>query len=297
MHKVITYAVGSYQAAQRVRFSALALLLGFCSVVHAQDDSSKFDCLIEPWQTVDVSFADHGIINSIAVEVGDTVKKGDVLAGLDSGVETASVELRRYKAKITDEISAAEATEAFSERNLKRIKNLYKKNAIPYHKLDEAETDLKVARNKLQQARDNQKLSQLELKMAEELLYRRTIRSPLDGVVIKRQKSVGEYLEEEPVLTLAQMNPLRVQLLMPVSLFGRVEVGMEATVTPEAPLSDRQKTAKVVIVDKNVDVASGTFGVQLELDNTTRKIPGGLKCTVNFKALKPAVGVSAVPGA
>lgn len=263
----------------------MLVYLNAYSVSAYGQNASNFDCLIQPWETVKVSFADHGIISFINVDVGDTVKKGQVLAGLASGVEAASVNLRRFKANLTDEINAAEATKALADRNLQRMKNIYKQKAVPYHKLDEAQTDAKIAENKLRQARDNQRLAQLELKMAEALLYRRTIRSPIDGVVIKREKSVGEYLEEEPVLTLAQLNPLRVQVLMPVTLFGKVHVGMEAMVTPEAPLSDEKSMAKVVIVDKDVDVASGTFGVQMELDNTADKMPGGLKCSVNFQGL------------
>lgn len=244
-----------------------------------------FDCLIEPWETVEVSFADQGIISAINVEVSQAVEKGQVLASLESGVEAASVNLRKYKSTLNEEINAAEATQAFSQRNLQRIQDLYGKKAIPYHKLDEAKTDASVAENRLKQARDNQKLAQLELKMAQALLYRRTVRSPIDGIVIKRHKTVGEYLEEEPVLTLAQMNPLRVHVLMPVTLFGRVDVGMTATVIPEEPLGDHRKIARVVIVDQNIDVASGTFGVQLELDNTGNPLPGGLKCMANFEQL------------
>ncbi len=84
------------------------------------------------------------------------------------------------------------------------------------------------------------------------------------------------------MLTLAQMNPLRVHVLMPVTLFGRIETGMEARIVPEEPLSHRSKKATVVIVDQVIDVASGTFGVQLQLDNDRGELPGGLKCTAEF---------------
>ena len=265
-------------------FPLLWLLVVSAKSVYAQE-APMFDCLIEPWETVEVSFADHGILQSINVEVGDTIKKGDVLASLESGVEAASVELRTFKSKLQEGIRSAKATKEFSERNLKRIRDLYEKKAVPYHKLDEAETDAKVAENQLKKTEDDRTLSQLELKMAQQVLWRRTIYSPINGIVIKRHKSVGEYLEEEPVLTLAQVNPLRVHVLMPVVLYGQVEKEMRAMVVPEEPLSMHRKEAEVVIVDKNVDVASGTFGVQLELDNRSGEIPGGLKCMVKFDDL------------
>ncbi len=258
------------------------LLLVSANLALAQE-ASNFDCLIEPWEQVDISFADHGIVSFINVEKGQSVATGDVLAGLESGVEMASVELRRHKANLAEEIRAAEASEAFSKRNLERLQDLYKNKAVPMHKVDEAETDVTVAENRAMQARENQKLAQLELHMAEEMLGRRTISSPIDGVVLERQKAVGEYLEEEPVLSLAQIDPLRVQVLMPVALFGQVKPGMRAMVTPEAPLADHRNRAEVVVVDRNIDVASGTFGVQLQLDNPGDMIPSGLKCSVNFE--------------
>ena len=62
-------------------------------------------------------------------------------------------------------------------------------------------------------------------------------------------------------------------------------MGMRAEVIPEAPLDKRVSMAKVLTVDRNVDVASGTFGVQLEYPNPKNDVPGGLKCDVNFYEL------------
>ena len=50
---------------------------------------------------------------------------------------------------------------------------------------------------------------------------------------------------------------------------------------PEAPLTG-EYTAKVTVVDRVVDAASGTFGVRLELPNHDLKLPAGLKCSVRF---------------
>jgi LysM repeat protein len=72
-------------------------------------------------------------------------------------------------------------------------------------------------------------------------------------------------------------------------MLGSVKAGMDATVKPEAPISGFY-TAKVKIVDKVVDAASGTFGVRLELPNPRYQLPPGLKCKVVF--LKPEKQVS-----
>ncbi len=264
-----------------VTIATAVTLSGIHLTANAQA-SSSLDCLIEPWETIDMSFADQGVISSINVEVSQTVKKGDVLASLDSGAEIASVKLREFQADRTEEINAATALQQFDRRNLERVQTLYKKKSIPFRELDEAETAALISSKKLLLAKENKSQAELELALAQQILARRTIYSPLTGIVIKRHKSVGEYLEGDSVLTLAQMNPLRVHVLMPVAQFGRIKAGMKAQIVPEEPLSRFGAKATVVIVDQIVDVASGTFGVQLELNNDSGEIPGGLKCTAEF---------------
>jgi RND family efflux transporter MFP subunit len=181
-----------------------------------------------------------------------------------------------------EEIRSATANFEFNQRNQKRLQDLYKKNAIPFHKLDEADTNLAVSDHRLQQAKDNNRLAELEADIAREVLARREVKSPFDGVVVKRYKSVGEYVEEEPVLQLVQLNPLRVQVLLPVSIFGQITPGMTAKVLPEAPMNQQSRQAAVVLVDSVVDVASGTFAVELELENEGNQLPSGLKCGLRF---------------
>ena len=253
-----------------------------CSLQSIAQDLPEFDCLIEPWQRVQVSFAVRGILSSITVEKSDTVTKGQLLAGLESSVELATVKLRQARADIDDEVISTKASLAFSQRNLKRLKDLYEKKAVPFHRLDEAETEKLLAEQNLRLAENNQRLAELELATAVASLNRRSVSSPIDGVVVERYKSVGEYLEDEPFMTLAQLDPLRVEVLLPVALFGKVSVGMNAKVIPEAPMDDQVRFAKVVIVDRSIDVASGTFGVQLELKNSDFELPSGLKCGVRF---------------
>jgi membrane fusion protein (multidrug efflux system) len=127
----------------------------------------------------------------------------------------------------------------------------------------------------------NRHLADLELQRTAADVSLRTIRSPINGVVVERFMSPGEFPKQEKILKLAQINPLRVEAYAPVSLLGKVSVGMEASVKMEEPVSGLHK-AKVTVVDRVVDGASGTFGIRLELPNPDLKFPAGLKCTVRF---------------
>jgi len=78
-----------------------------------------------------------------------------------------------------------------------------------------------------------------------------------------------------------EIDPLNVELILPVSAFGKIQVGERAQVTLEAPVGGTY-TARVEVVDRNVDAASGTFGVRLQLPNPEGKIPAGVKCRARF---------------
>ena len=239
----------------------------------------ELDCLVEPHMVVEVSSPVSGVIQAIHVDRSDVVQQGQTLVELESAVEQASVELARARATMDDEIKLSVTNFAFNKRKYKRIEQLYGKKAVPFHQKDEAQTDLRLAGLKVRQAKRNKKIAELEFKRAEENLKRRTVKSPITGVVVERLKSPGEFVEAEPIVKLAQIDPLRVEVVAPVSLFGSIKPGMRAEIRPEA---SGVFNGTVSIVDRVVDAASGTFGVRVELPNPDHRLPGGLKCRIRF---------------
>ncbi|MGI9538593.1 MAG: HlyD family efflux transporter periplasmic adaptor subunit, partial [Miltoncostaeaceae bacterium] len=108
-----------------------------------------------------------------------------------------------------------------------------------------------------------------------------TIVSPVTGVVVDRLKSPGEVVKEETIVFVAQIDPLRVEVVLPAAVFGSLGPGMRAEVTPELPDAGIQ-IASVSIVDRVVDATSGTFAVSLDLPNADYAVPSGLRCQVRF---------------
>ena len=127
----------------------------------------------------------------------------------------------------------------------------------------------------------NERLADLELRRSMAEMARRKIVSPIKGVVLERSLSTGEFAKQDPIVKLAQLDPLRVEVFVPVSMLNKIHVGMEAQVLPEAPVNGNY-AAKVTVVDKVLDAASGTFGVRLELPNPDYKVPAGLRCKIRF---------------
>ena len=246
--------------------------------------AAEYDCLIEARQQVDIRSPVEAVIESVLVQRGDLVKKGQVIATLESGPERAGLELARSRATMQGELRAAEARVDLAQKKMVRAEELYKQNFVSVNARDEAEAEYRFSTEQLRQARENQKLAELEVQRSTEVLALRTIRSPFSGVVVEVLQKPGEFSStnlKDPIIKLAEIDPLHVEVVLPVSLYGKIKIGAPATVIPEQPVGGRY-SAIVKVVDRVIDAASGTFGVRLELPNRQRAIPAGARCRVRF---------------
>ena len=126
-----------------------------------------------------------------------------------------------------------------------------------------------------------QKTAEMELARAEEELARRSIRAPVDGVVVEVTVAPGEYTHEQaPILTIAELDPLHVEVFVPIARYDDLDVGMPAKVGAE--LFDVEATAHIAVIDRVFDPASATFGVRLHLPNPDYEILAGQRCRLRF---------------
>jgi RND family efflux transporter MFP subunit len=266
--------------AARTSVAAVLLVLASVNDLRAQERAS-FDCIIEPSEVVQVGVPVGGVVAEMTVDRGDPVKQGQLLARLDSRVEEANAAVARQRAAQRARLEAADTRMAFSERKYKRALDLSAKKFISGNEVDEAETERELARLEKEEATEDLQLAKLELSRAEAAVRQREVRSPIDGLVIRRLHGEGALVEEGPLLELAQVRPVYVEVLLPAAMLGKVQVGAEATVEPEFPRDGTFK-ARVKVVDSVLDSASGTFGVRLEYGNETDAVRPGLECRVRF---------------
>ena len=192
------------------------------------------------------------MIDKIPVQRGQKVSRKQLLFKLRSGVQEANVALGKVKAE-------------FAYRNKERNTELYGDELLSTHERDEVETEALVALS--------------ELRVAEQTLEMRSVFSPVNGVVIERHYSAGEYISDESVVEIAVLNPLYVEVLMPYENFRRHAVGDKLQVNLAEPLSS-EHIAKITIIDPIIDSASGTYRMRLELPNKGNAIPAGVPCQI-----------------
>jgi RND family efflux transporter MFP subunit len=271
--------------------SFLLLLAGLCaaSVWAGAPAAPGYACLIEPQQRVELRSTVEGRIDAIAVDRGAEVRKGQVLVELESGADRAALEAARYRAVMEGQVRTAQSRREAAQTKLQRRDELVQEHFIAAQDRDDSAAEMKLAEAGVVEAQDNRRLAELEQRRLQEVIEQRRIRSPINGVVTERLQQVGEIAQvgesAKPILRLAQVNPLRVDVVLPVGLFGSVRAGMPVQVLAEHPLS-ASYAAKVSVVDRVVDrvvdSASGTFRVRLDLPNPKGEIPAGVKCSVQF---------------
>ena len=267
-----------------LQFAALTLLpLSAFANNTLSDEDSSMDCLVEPSELVELGSSVPGLVDKLFFERNNFVNKGEVVAQLDSRVELATLELATARAEIDTSLNLRRENAAFGLRTQKRNQKLFKESTISAQDMDKVKTESYIAQLQARQEEDNKRIAHLEAERARQALERRTIRSPISGVIVERYKSVGEYIEAEPVYRIANLDPLHVELILPVEQLGTVEPGMQAEITLDiSSEADNTHIAVVKSVDRVADAASGTFGVLLSMPNSGLRIPSGVRCKLDL---------------
>jgi RND family efflux transporter MFP subunit len=262
----------------RMLSAAIALAVGWT----ATGQAATFDCVINPSMTLKIGSPVSTTLQSVDVQRGDKIVRGQVIARLESTVQAADVAVDEARSANTSDVVSHSAKLEFAQAEANRGEKLLESNNIPRQKVEELRTNLNVAQQDLQIAVLNHRLVQLDLARSRALAEQRIIRSPIDGLVVQRLLGPGEYVHQDSqIVELAAIDPLNVEVYPPVRYFAAIKPEMKGTVQPDAPVNQTYD-ATVTIVDHVFDAASGTFGVRLALPNPDGILPAGLRCRVTI---------------
>jgi RND family efflux transporter MFP subunit len=261
---------------------------------------TTFDCVMQPKLTVKLGSPDSGILDKMNVDRGDLVHSGEVVATLDSQLQRLEVRMAHLKAASEVDVKSEEARLTYRQAAARRNEALHQKSFVSTKDYDEAMVERQLAQLAVQKAQDDHQLAQVKLAQAEAQLDRRSIRTPVGGVVVAITSKPGEYVyDQTPVMTIADIDPLYVKVFVPVRYYRKITVGTNADVVPEQPIGGLYR-ARVSVVDRVFDAASATFGVRLVLPNPHSALPAGVRCRVHFLIKEAARGPltpAAPPGA
>ncbi|MBU6472656.1 MAG: efflux RND transporter periplasmic adaptor subunit, partial [Alphaproteobacteria bacterium] len=230
---------------------------------------------LAPSDQVDVGAEVSGRLDAVNVDYNDKVKKGEVLAQINTDQITAQLD----QAKAT--LAQAEATVVQNALTLKRYRALVKVNGISPQALDGAIADLA-------RAKANVALGKAQVDQYQTQLSKTTIRSPIDGVVLDRKVSAGQTVIaalQTPVLFTLASDLARMELDVDIDEadVGQVHAGQRATFTVDAYPS-RIFNADLTAVRSSPKTVNGVVTYQgvLMVDNTDGVLKPGMTATADI---------------
>lgn len=262
------------------RYATVALsIASFSMAAHGAD---TYDCVIEPYLVVKIGSPVEGVISAISIKRGEHVKEGDVLANIESSVEEQTLRMAEANANSVVEVEIAKSRVEFLQKEVERKTILVSKNWNAKTVLEIAVSDLQQAELELKGAKQRLNLSKLDRDRARAQLERRIIRSPMDGIILRRLIGPGEYVNSQaPIAQLAVVEPLIVDVFLPSELYNSMSVGQIVTVRPASPIGGAYE-ARITVIDQVFDAASDTFGVRMELPNIGDELPAGVDCKLEL---------------
>ena len=285
---------------------------------------------ITPVTQVDIKSKASGIILKLPVNVGDTVKAGQVICELDqndllpklrqaqAALAAAEAQLKSAQADYErNKVEAAGPDLPFLKRNVERAQEMFKADLISQNDREDAEKNYQMGFNKQQQAEVNLGVtkaaiakSEAEVEQAkaalsqsEEDVRNATIVSPIDGVVLSRDREVGDAVSSilvmgsgaTLIMTVGDLSEVYVKGKADESDIGKVYLGQPARITVEA-FKERKFTGKVTKISPmgmekdNVT----TFEVRVSISNESRKLLATMTANAEI-VLEEKKGVLAIP--
>lgn len=285
---------------------------------------------IEPTTKVEIKSKASGIILNLSVNVGDVVRQGQIICELDqndllprlkqaqAALGMAEAQVKSARADLErNQVEAAGPDIPFLKKDMDRAERLFRELLVPQTARDDAEKNYQLAVNRQQQAIVNLGVaraaiskaeaqveqSKAQLAQAEEDLRNATIISPIEGVVLSRDREVGDAVSSiltmgsgaTLIMTLGDLREVYVKGKVDESDIGRVYLGQPARITVES-YKDRNFAGKVTkISPMGVEKDNvTTFEVRVSISNESRKLMATMTANAEI-LLEERKGILAIP--
>lgn len=245
-------------------------------------ETLSFACMVQPAQIVEIRSPITGILQSIPVKAGSQIKKGQVLAQIESSVEKSASQTAYYRTQLRGSANTARSKIEHAESKVQRMKQLLAENFVSRQAYDDAYSELQQARSELQTAQESIKQAEYEYKQSQADLNRRTIYSPFNGVVVQQYIYAGSLVNptegKNPILKIAQTDQFKINAIIPLKYFNTIKKGQKVKIVPETPFEKFAAIIQLDHVDQVIDASSGTFSTGATIKTSSVKFPSGIRC-------------------
>jgi HlyD family secretion protein len=232
--------------------------------------------VVVPIDRIELKSKASGLIEELHAEVGDHVKKGDLICRLDQKDELAAV----GQAQADYDIAQAELANA--KQAYERNEQLYAEHLVSDEERDQVDLNLAVAKGKLFQTKTI-------LDRAQERLSESIVRSPIDGLILQKYVEQGQIIASgvsnvsggTPIVDVADMRNVYIKAGVDEIDIGRIRVGQTGTVVAEA-YPNQTFTGEIVRIAPEARIEQNVtlFDIVLEVKNPDEKLKSGMNTTL-----------------
>lgn len=219
--------------------------------VHRQsvDQIAEYTATVESFKTNNISSSSPNRIKQILVDVGSKVGKGQKVVVLDD------VNIEQLRVRLEN-----------AEREYNRAVKLLEIGGGTQQTVDQLKTELDASRRQYRNLVENTVLL-----------------SPISGVVTARNYDPGDMTGTLPILTIEQVNPVKVMVNVSEADFPKVHNGMKAAIRLDV-YPNQEFTGTVHLIHPSIDSSTRTFTVEITIDNNENKVLPGMfaRVTLNF---------------
>lgn len=287
---VATRSKADHQLAQVAKDAAVPTVSVVRPTRGGKDEDGTADLVlpgsIQAFNSAPIFARTNGYVRRWLVDIGDTVRAGQVLAILDAP------DVDQQLAQASADYQTALANQRLARTTADRWDTLLKKDAVSRQEYDEKAGDYAA-----KSAVANAQLANVRRLRAVQGFERLT--APFAGVVTSRSAQIGALVTSgtaasQPLFTVADVHRVRIYVRVPQSASAEVHPGQHARLNvPEYPA--RAFDAAVVRTAGAIDPQSGTVLVELQADNADRALKPGAYAQVSF-AVSAGGGALRLPG-
>ena len=254
-----------------------SIVLGLACAVSAngQMELRQMPGLAMAAQTADVAAVVNQRLVTVHVAEGERVTKGQLLGTLEYTLGKAEYEAAKAIADDRSAMNIALIDAAEAESRLERFRSALESGASNEMELREAEGNYQRAQALVDRERSQMVRAQKAAETAAAQVNAYIIRAPFSGVVTEQHVSVGNMVETgHPIFSVVAADTLKIELNLPLQLFGSLKAGQEYEMSGGVPVS-KVVTAKLKFVSPVIDSASQSFRAVFMIDNKKMGLPAG----------------------
>jgi RND family efflux transporter MFP subunit len=217
-----------------------------------------------------------GYIKEINVEEGDRVKKGELLFVVDpNDIYSMLNQARGAVLQAQSGVLMAEMAYADAKKDYERFKNLYKNGAVSKRDFEKMKLNMDIRKKQVDMAKGMLKRAKAGLAMAKNQIKYAKVKSPINAVVTRKMKNVGEMaLPGYPVLILSDLNSLKARSFVKESDIDKFKLGMNVDIF--VPAINKTYKAKVDTIIPSADPATHSYIVKFAFENYDDKLLPGM---------------------